>query len=178
MSVLPLPSMNRPESLREYRWHVAPEMPADSPLQSASDAVHPVLARILHNRGLAQPAQVQAFLSHHYLLSRDPYQLADMDRATDRLVRALRQGETIAVYGDFDADGVTATVLLTEALRAMSGERRLVIPYIPDRVDEGYGLNMDALTSLRARASMSSSASTAASARPSRRPTPAPSAWT
>ncbi len=151
MSVLPLPSMNRPESLREYRWHVAPEMPADSPLQSASDAVHPVLARILHNRGLAQPAQVQAFLSHHYLLSRDPYQLADMDRAVDRLVRALRQGETIAVYGDFDADGVTATVLLTEALRAMSDERRLVIPYIPDRVDEGYGLNMDALTSLRAK---------------------------
>ena len=149
MSVLPLTSMNRPESLRAYRWRVAPEMPADSPLQSAGDAVHPVLARILHNRGLAQPAQVQAFLSHHYLLSRDPYQLADMDRAVDRLVRALREGETIAVYGDFDADGVTATVLLTEALRAMSDERRLVIPYIPDRVDEGYGLNIDALTSLR-----------------------------
>ncbi len=149
MSVLPLTSMNRPESLREFRWRIAPEMPADSPLQSAGDAVHPVLARILHNRGLAQPAQVQAFLSHHYLLSRDPYQLTDMDRAVDRLVRAVREGETIAVYGDFDADGVTATVLLTETLRTMGDERRLVIPYIPDRVDEGYGLNMDALTKLR-----------------------------
>ena len=85
----------------------------------------------------------------HYLLSRDPFQLADMDRAADRVVRALRTGETIAIYGDFDADGVTATVLLTEALRAMADERRLVVPYIPNRVDEGYGLNQEALTTLR-----------------------------
>ena len=151
MSVLPFTPMNRPDSLREYRWRVAPEMPADSPLRSAGDAVHPVLARILHNRGLGQPAQAQAFLSHHYLLSRDPFQLADMERAVERIVCALRAGQTIAVYGDFDADGVTATVLLTEALRAMSDERRLVVPYIPDRVDEGYGLNLDALTALRAK---------------------------
>ena len=149
MSVLPLTSMNRPTSLREFRWRIAPEVPADSPLWSAGDTVHPVLGRILHNRGLTQPSQAQAFLAHHYLLSRDPFQLADMDRAADRVVRALRTGETIAIYGDFDADGVTATVLLTEALRAMADERRLVVPYIPDRVDEGYGLNLDALTALR-----------------------------
>lgn len=149
MTVLPSTSMNRPEALREFRWRVAPQAPAGSPLLSAGDAIHPVLGRILHNRGLTQPAQVQAFLSHHYLLSRDPYQLADMDRAADRIIRALREGETIAVYGDFDADGITATVLLTEALRAMADERRLVVPYIPNRVDEGYGLNLDALTTLR-----------------------------
>lgn len=149
MSVLPLTSMNRPASLRQYHWRIAPDVPADSLLRSVGDTVHPVLGRILHNRGLSHPSQAQAFLAHHYLLSRDPFQLADMDRAADRIVRALRAGETIAVYGDFDADGVTATVLLTEALRAMADERRLVVPYIPDRVDEGYGINQEALTTLR-----------------------------
>ena len=149
MTVLPSMSMKRPDSLREYRWHVAPEMPADSPLRTAGDAVHPVLRQILFNRGLQHPADIQAFLSNHYLLTRDPYRLADMDQAVDRIARAIRTGETIVIYGDFDADGVTATVLLTEALRAMADDRRLVVPYIPDRVDEGYGLNLEALTTLR-----------------------------
>ena len=150
MSVLPSASMKRPDSLREYHWRLAPELPADSPLQSA-EVAHPILRQILYNRGLTQPAQIQSFLANHYLLSRDPYQLADMDRATDRIARALREGEMIVIYGDFDADGVTATVLLTEALRSMADDRRLIVPYIPDRVDEGYGLNLDALTALRAK---------------------------
>jgi len=143
--------MKRPEALREFRWLVAPEIPGDSPLQSTGDAVHPVLRQILYNRGLTQPGEVQSFLSNHYLLSRDPFQLADMERAVDRVARALRDGEMIVVYGDFDADGVTATVLLTEALRSMADDRRQIVPYIPDRVDEGYGLNLEALTALRAR---------------------------
>ncbi len=149
--VLPFSPMKRPESLREYRWRVAPEIPADSPLRSAGDAFHPVLRQILYNRGLAQPAQIQSFLSNHYLLSRDPYQLADMDRAAARIARAVREGEMIVVYGDFDADGVTATVLLTEALRDLCDDHRQIVPYIPDRVDEGYGLNLEALTTLRGR---------------------------
>jgi len=149
MSVLPSTTMKRPDSLREYRWQLAPEMPADSPLRTAGDAIHPVLRQILFNRGLQRPADIQAFLSKHYLDSRDPFQLADMDRAADRVARALRDGETIVIYGDFDADGVTSTVLLTEALRGLADDRRLIIPYIPDRVDEGYGLNLEALTTLR-----------------------------
>lgn len=141
--------MERPKSLREFRWLVAPEIPADSPLRAAGDAVHPVLRQILFNRGLTAPGQVQSFLDNHYLLSRDPFELADMEPAVARIGRALRDGEMIVVYGDFDADGVTATVLLTEALRDMSDDSRLIVPYIPDRVDEGYGLNLDALTNLR-----------------------------
>ncbi len=148
MSVLPYQPMKRPASLREYRWLVAPRIPGDSPLQ-ADVSIHPVLRQVLFNRGLAQSAQIQTFLANHYLQSRDPFQLADMDRAVDRIGRALREGETIAVYGDFDADGVTSTVLLTEALRSMADDRRLIVPYIPNRVDEGYGLNLEALTSLR-----------------------------
>ncbi len=150
MTVLPSMPMKRPDSLREYRWHVAPEIrPPTRPLRTAGDAVRPVLRQILYNRGLQNPADIQAFLSNHYLLTRDPYRLADMDQAVDRIARAIRTGETIVIYGDFDADGVTATVLLTEALRAMADDRRLIVPYIPDRVDEGYGLNLEALTTLR-----------------------------
>ena len=74
-----------------------------------------------------------------------------MELAVDRIGRAVRDGEMIVVYGDFDADGVTSTVLLTETLRALVDDRRLIVPYIPDRVDEGYGLNLEALTSLRAK---------------------------
>jgi single-stranded-DNA-specific exonuclease len=141
--------MKRPDTLREFRWLVAPEMPGSSTAEPSADGLHPVLRQILYNRGLSQPAQIQAFLANHYLSSRDPFLLADMARAVERIGRALRDGETIVVYGDFDADGVTATVLLTEALRAMADDRRLIIPYIPDRVDEGYGLNLEALTTLR-----------------------------
>lgn len=143
--------MKRPESLREFRWLVAPEIPQNSAMNAAGDAVHPVLRQILFNRGLTQPGQIQSFLENHYLQSRDPFQLMDMDRAVERIARALRDGEMIVIYGDFDADGVTSTVLLTEALRNMADDRRLIVPYIPDRVDEGYGLNLEALTTLRAK---------------------------
>ncbi len=136
--------MIRPSSLREFHWLVAPEMPPRPSFESGGDAVHPVLRQVLYNRGISQPADLQSFLSNHYLQSRDPFKLADMDRAVDRIARALRDGEMIVVYGDFDADGVTATVLLTEALRDLADDRRLIVPYIPDRVDEGYGLNLPA----------------------------------
>lgn len=149
--MLPFEYMKRPESLREYSWLVAPELAQDSSLYTAGEAVHPVLRQILHNRGLTQAGQIQSFLDNHYLQSRDPFELADMEVAVDRIARAVRDGEMIVVYGDFDADGVTSTVLLTEALRALVDDRRLIVPYIPDRVDEGYGLNLEALTALRAK---------------------------
>ncbi|CUS02852.2 Single-stranded-DNA-specific exonuclease [Candidatus Promineifilum breve] len=149
--MLPYTHMHRPASLRHYRWLVAPAIPDDSPLRAADEGVHPILRQILYNRGLTQPGQIQTFLANHYLSSRDPFLLADMERAVERIGRALRDGEMIVVYGDFDADGVTATVLLTQALRRMADDRRLIQPYIPDRVDEGYGLNLEALTALRAK---------------------------
>lgn len=105
----------------------------------------------MFNRGLHAPAEIQAFLEKRYLSARDPFLLADMDQAVARILRAVHADEVIAVYGDFDADGVTSTVLLTEALRALVDDRRRVVPYIPDRVDEGYGLNCEALTTLRER---------------------------
>jgi single-stranded-DNA-specific exonuclease len=110
---------------------------------------HPILRQILYNRGVTDPAQVQAFLEGRYLKDSDPFLLAGMDESVARIHRAIEGEELIVVYGDFDADGVTATVLLTEALRGLGVERRRIRPYIPDRVDEGYGLNMDAIERIK-----------------------------
>lgn len=142
--------MKRPDSLRDYRWQVAKNLIAQ-PSQGYPETggMHPVLRQILANRGLHDPADVQAFLENRYTKSRDPFLLTDMDKAVARIRHALEEGQQIAVYGDYDADGVTSTVLLTEALRGLADDRRQVRPYIPDRVDEGYGLNSEALTNLR-----------------------------
>jgi single-stranded-DNA-specific exonuclease len=141
--------MNRPAQLRLNQWVVAPPISAEA--NQLLDHIPPVLRQILFNRGFVQPADVQAFLEGRYLASTDPFLLADMDKAVARIRQAITQDEMIVVYGDFDADGVTSTVLLVQALRGLGLSRQQVVPYIPDRVDEGYGLNDEALAALKAR---------------------------
>jgi len=102
--------------------------------------------QLLHNRGIHGPAAARDFLEG-WVSGHSPFRLKGMDAAVGRLRQAIRRGERIAVYGDFDADGVTATVLLVEVLAALGGQ---VEPYIPHRVDEGYGLNLGALRRLYA----------------------------
>ena len=89
--------------------------------------------------------------AHNYLSTdcplHDPMELADMDRAVARVRLALDRGEKIAVFGDYDVDGITATCLLTDFLRRRGGD---VTPYIPARIEEGYGLNEIAITALQA----------------------------
>lgn len=141
--------MNRPTQLRPNRWVVAPPISAEANQQLSH--LPPVIRQILFNRGFVQAADVQAFLDGHYLASTDPFLLADMETAVLRIQQAIANDEMIIVYGDFDADGVTSTVLLVQALRGLGLPRSQVIPYIPDRVDEGYGLNEEALISLKER---------------------------
>lgn len=105
--------------------------------------------QILYNRQLTDEAHIQAFLEGRYLESDDPFLLPDMEAAVSRIDQAIKNDERVAVYGDFDADGVTSTVLLVETLRGLGLSRDRAQPYIPDRVDEGYGLNSDALKMLR-----------------------------
>jgi single-stranded-DNA-specific exonuclease len=138
--------MKRPEEIRYTRWQVEPVMPAEDKQQLTH--IHPILLQVLYNRGIRKTGEIQAFLEGHYLESRDPFLLQDMEKAVARIERAVNDGERIIVYGDFDADGVTATVLLTEALRGFGLGRKQAQPYIPDRVAEGYGLNSTALTML------------------------------
>lgn len=136
-----------PEEIRASKWVVAPPVPEST--RDMMSGIPPALLQVLYNRGVSRPAQIQAFLDGFYLESTDPFLLADMDKAVARIQQAIEQDEMVVVYGDFDADGVTATVLLTEALRGLGMHRQQAQPYIPDRVDEGYGLNEEALTALK-----------------------------
>ena len=139
--------MRRPDNIRENRWQVAPPVPLH--LQDELSHIHPILLQTLYNRGISEPPRIQAFLEGRYLENTDPFLLPEMDKAVARIQQAIAQDEMIVVYGDFDADGVTSTVLLTQALRGLGMGRRQVRPYIPDRIDEGYGLNKDALAKLK-----------------------------
>ncbi len=107
----------------------------------------PLVATVLCARGMESPEQAAAFLASGRDLLHDPMEMKDMDRAVARIRQALDRHETIAIYGDYDVDGITSTVLLTDFLRREGGT---VIPYIPDRLSEGYGLNHDAVTTLSA----------------------------
>ena len=126
-------------------WQLAEPAPLDYITQLEAENIHPVLAQVLYQRRYITPTAALEFLKTHPDLNDNPFQLKDMDKAIYRIRMAIRRGEPIAVYGDFDCDGVTASVLLTQVLAKVGADVR---PYIPDRVDEGYGLNSPALKSL------------------------------
>lgn len=130
--------------MNRNRWHLRPKAP---PEYFARAAEFPLLvAQLLYNRGLTDPSQARSFLSGDISLLADPFLLPDMARAVERVRQALRSGEHITIYGDFDADGITATALLVQGLAALGGKAS---PYIPHRVTEGHGLRKEALHSLK-----------------------------
>lgn len=129
-------------SLPVKRWRAVTQ-PRDQQPACLPD-LPPLLAQVLCNRGITEQAAASDFLAGRVAVD-DPFLLKGMDRAVPRLQRAICRREKIAVYGDFDADGVTATALLVRALSSLGAR---VEPYIPDRVDEGYGLNLGALRKL------------------------------
>lgn len=134
--------------LRQAHWEIRPAAP-EAFLHSIPE--HPLLAQVLFNRGVDNPERVRAFLGDAHATVENPYKLRDMTQAVQRILKALRKGETICVYGDFDVDGVASTALLVSALQALGGR---VGPYIPDRVDEGYGLNVDAVQRIAGQAEL------------------------
>ncbi len=127
------------------RWQIAPAAPP-AHLQQFGDLPR-LVVQFLYNRGVTSQIQVADFLNPDPPI-RNPLEapkLKGLDKAVARLRRAIQQREPVAVYGDYDVDGVTATALLTQTLSALGAAAH---PYIPDRVDEGYGLNKDALAKL------------------------------
>ena len=148
--------------MTQRRWQISPPISADSLAQrlrhkSLSQAhgegvsteqsdISPLLIQLLHNRGITDPAQFEAFLAADERLANDPFLLQEMDKAVTRVLRALLGDELIAIYGDFDADGITAAVLLAQGISELGGR---VISYIPHRFDEGHGLNLAALKNLK-----------------------------
>ncbi len=108
----------------------------------------PLLASVLRARGADSPARAQAYLSRGEELLSDPFLLKDMDRAVARLKEAIRRQERLAVYGDYDVDGITSACLLTSYFESRGLHCEI---YIPDRLDEGYGINTQAIDRLKER---------------------------
>ena len=106
----------------------------------------PLTAMVLSARGIMNPQQAHAFLSCNVPLH-DPFLMKDMDLAAGRVALAMQKGEKIAIFGDYDVDGITATCLLTDFLRKCGAD---VVSYIPGRLEEGYGLNPIAIRQLHA----------------------------
>ncbi|MGE5601543.1 MAG: single-stranded-DNA-specific exonuclease RecJ [Nitrososphaerales archaeon] len=121
------------------RWEVCSPCPRE--ISAALSHLHPLLIQALYNRGIYDPLEVKGFLEPPSEL-RDPFGLKGIREAVARIRAAIQANELIVVYGDFDADGVTSTALLVQALRALGARAE---PYIPHRIDEGYGLHCDSL---------------------------------
>ncbi len=130
--------------MKYKQWNQAACHPAK--VEALQQAGIPALAAMtLCARGWDTPEKAAAFLGKGQERLSDPFLMQDMDKAAARVSLALERGETIAVYGDYDVDGITSTCLLTDYLRQAGGQ---VVFYIPDRMEEGYGLNREALDTL------------------------------
>ena len=127
-------SRTRPPS----RW--IPTAPADAETVAAlatALSLPPVLCQLLVQRGYDDIETAKRFLRPRLDQLGDPYELLGMTAAVDRLVRAIRSGETVLVHGDYDVDGMCSTALLTRALRQLGGN---IVPFIPHRLSDGYDL--------------------------------------
>jgi single-stranded-DNA-specific exonuclease len=129
---------------RLKRWNIAPSHDQAADLASRLKT-SPVLAQILLNRGISDPNACLEFLRPTPKHLVDPALIPNLRPAADRVARAIREREKIVVYGDYDVDGITATAILWHAIRILGGE---VDFYIPHRIDEGYGLNAEALAQI------------------------------
>ncbi len=120
------------------------------PMEAAAELAHslrtsPVIAQILINRGLGEPQPAFEFLNPNLKLLHDPRLMPNLERAARRIEQAIRRQQRMVIYGDYDVDGITATSILWHAIRRLGGQADY---YIPHRIDEGYGLNSEAITQL------------------------------
>ncbi|HIC91289.1 MAG TPA: single-stranded-DNA-specific exonuclease RecJ [Syntrophaceae bacterium] len=104
--------------------------------------IHPLIIQVLFNRGIEEKDSIHKFLYPSLKDLHSPFHMKDMDKAVDRVIKAILNREGIVIYGDYDADGVTSTALLLDFLQGLGGN---VSYYIPNRLEEGYGLNRKAL---------------------------------
>lgn len=126
------------------RWNVLTRSPEAQQLASAL-SVAPLTAQLLINRGITEVDAARQFLRPSMLALHDPGLLGNMATAAGRIAAAIKAGEKIVIFGDYDVDGITATAILWHAITLLGGN---VDYYIPHRVDEGYGINADAITQI------------------------------
>lgn len=128
-----------------YRWKEPAHGPAlDEPLNAG---LEPLTERVLRARGLANADDARAFLAPTLASMHDPVLLPGIERASERILRALHVGEPIAIYGDYDVDGITASAILWHTLRAISPDA-VLRTHIPHRLDDGYGLHTASINRL------------------------------
>ena len=125
------------------RWNLLPPFPDKSLFNTSGFPA--LINQLFYNRGLTEPSRLESFLAADERLSGDPLLLPGMPQAVSRIYQAMLAGESIAVYGDFDTDGITATALLVQGLSTLNTK---AVPYIPHRLTEGYGLKTAALENL------------------------------
>ena len=129
-----------------YRWQVAPawDGAADNARQLKTS---PLIAQILHNRGLDEIEPIRRFLNPKLTDLHPPELLGGIGAAVERLARAVRDGEKICIYGDYDVDGMTAVAILYRLLSMQGAD---VDYYVPHRLAEGYGVNVEAVEKIAA----------------------------
>ncbi len=113
---------------------------------AGATGLSPLTARILAARGIRSPEEAVSFIKPDIGLLHDPFSMRDMDAAVAKLVEALKAGRSITIYGDYDVDGITSTVILMDFLRKITSK---IHYFIPDRIQDGYGLRKENLEALR-----------------------------
>lgn len=128
--------------VQEKLWRVLPANPELQTKFSSNLNISPVISQILINRGINNLQDAKSFLSKDINNIYDPFLMNDMDPVTKRIIKAIEDKENITIYGDYDADGLCGTALLMLVLLELGGKCGY---YLPSRIEEGYGLNKDAI---------------------------------
>lgn len=125
------------------RWKVAKKV--DDNMINLGNDINPITAQLLYNRGIVDGSDVRDFLFPDYKSISDPFLFPDINKIIDKIKDCIDRKDKITVYGDYDADGVTSSVVLVSSLKRLGAE---CDSYIPDRSKEGYGLNKSAIEDL------------------------------
>ncbi len=129
----------------QKRWVVKPSVPSE--VRAELESYPLIMQQLLFNRGVTDAKSAEQFLSGDKSLFHDPFLLPGMKLAVERIFKAIYEKEKIVIYGDFDVDGVTSTAVLVQVLKKYGG---IVDGFIPDRVDDGYGVNIHSIDELAA----------------------------
>ncbi len=139
----------QPKSLPITRWRLSEVDPGIQEKLSSEFGLSPIVSQILTSRDILEIDDAKRFLSPSLTDLHNPYLMKDMRKGVNRLIKAFRNRESIVIYGDYDADGITSVVLLLTFFRRIDPS---VSYHIPDRIGEGYSLNRQPLTGSKARA--------------------------
>ena len=133
--------------MKFQQWNI-PSVPQSAVEELTGAGYSWLVSAVLASRGITSAEEAAAFLERDRSLTHSPFLMKDMDRAVERISRAIAEKERIAVFGDYDVDGITATCILMDYLASRGAD---CLHYIPRRIEDGYGLGKDAILSLHNR---------------------------